>query len=163
MSQRMAKRLTKPDMSRKSIYDKDMKATLSNKPNSTDWLGRKKYGTKAFGGDKAYTHTPKFKTNEFTTGKEKTKLGTEKFSQAGKKPSYADQSFATKSSVFDKKSSRDANKTFGPGKDVYKTTPYRDALKSQEKNDRPKMVELEKGKSKPAYTEDQVRSLMGRQ
>jgi hypothetical protein len=159
MSQKMSRRLTKPDMNRKSIYDKDMQATFANK-GGTDWLGRKKYGANRFTGSKNYTNTSKFKAGEFTSGQDQASFGDQKFSETGKTPSYADHSFTTKKSGFGNQSAGDANKAFST--DTFKTFSNRAGLKSQEENDRPKIIELDKKGRAPAYSEDQVRSLMGR-
>lgn len=166
MSQKMAKRFTsKPDPNKRSIYDKDMKASLDAKKGGTAFLSRQKYGTKKYTGSKEFkSHTPDYKTKEFTSGKDKTHMGEKKFTQADKKPSYADQSFNTKKSWFGKRTAHDGSKTFHDSTDVFKTSANHAALKSQEKNKRPQIIELEnkKGDGQSAYSEEQVKKLIGR-
>ncbi|MDZ4288518.1 MAG: hypothetical protein U0984_11200 [Prosthecobacter sp.] len=162
MSQPMANRLTRPDLTKRSIYDKSMQASLNQKTNSGAWFGRQKAHTNMFSGTKTFGHTPDFKTSAFSGGSTKSHMGSQTFQQAGKVSSDADAIFATSGSRFAKRTSPDATKTFSGADDTFATTANKAALKSQEKNKRPTFIQLDDKSRSPAYSEDQVRKLMGR-
>lgn len=162
MSRSMSQRLTKPDMGRRSVYDKEMQASFSSRKNTGPWLGKQKYSAKSFGNNKKFTQTPNYKTAEFSGNKENSKLANQTFAQKDKAPSFADQTFSTTESRFDNTKARDATRTFSDANETFKTASNRDALKAQQKNTRPTIIQLEENEKKPAYTEEQVKRLIGR-
>ena len=64
---------------------------------------------------------------------------------------------------FGDRAARDADKAFTGADDAFKTSANRDALKSQEKNEGPEFIVLDQQKKGPAYSEAQVKRLLGRQ
>lgn len=162
MSQNMASRLTKPDFNKRSIYDKSMQATLNNKTDTGAWFGRQKHNAKMFTDTKAFSQTPEFKTSSYSRTFQKSHMGSQSFQQSDKVSRDASSTFSTSPSRFAEKTSRDAGKAFSGANDTFKTTSNRDALKSQQKNDVPEFIKLDEQNRKPAYTEDEVRKLMGR-
>jgi hypothetical protein len=162
MSQKMATRMSKPDLNRRSIYDKSMQAALNPKSDSGAWFGRQKHHSKTFSGTKTFTETPGYKTDTFSRAGEKSIMGTQKFGEAGKVPADADSTFATAESPMAGQTAREASQTFAGANDTFKTSSNRDALKSQRKNDRPTFIQIEEYSKSPAYSEEQVRKLLGR-
>lgn len=167
MSQRMSDRIASSrkrmqDQNDRSIYDKAMQSTITNGKDTGGWLGRKSYKSNPFSGSKGYTNTKDFKTGYFSGASSKSSMGRQSFAQAGKMSSVADDSFSTKQSSLGSQKAREDQQMFSGSDDVFKTGSARDALRSQQKNDRPKFVELEEQKRDPAYTEEQVRRLLGR-
>ena len=162
MSKRMAgsmKRMNDPND--RSRFDKDMQASLGGN-KSAGWLSRKKYGaTKNFNGVKSF-NTDSFKTKEFNGSDIQSRMGKQKFGEFDKTSSFANAEFRTGKSSFADKSLRDGSKSFSGANDVFKTRSNREATKSIGKNMGPMFIELDEKERRSAYTEDQVRSLMGR-
>ncbi|HYF36982.1 MAG TPA: hypothetical protein VD994_16915 [Prosthecobacter sp.] len=162
MSQRMEQRFRKPDMNRRSIYDKSMQASLNKSSDTGSWFGRQKHGTKDFASTKAFTQTPKFKTNGFARAASKSPMGSQGFAQAGKVSKDADTAFSTAASPFAGQTARESSQTFSGANDTFKTSANRDALKSQQKNEGPTFIVTDEHSKNPAYSEEQVRKLLGR-
>lgn len=168
MSQKMADRFAASrkrmgDSNDRSVYDKAMQSSIGKGKDTGGWLGKKSYKASQYGGNTAYTHTPGFKTSNYAAGDNKSNLQKQSFTQGDKKSSAANASFKTADSSLTDKAAREGRQTFSGEDEVFKTTSNRDALRSQEKNDRPKFIQLEEQSRKPAYSEDQVRRLLGRQ
>lgn len=167
MSQRMSDRFAASrkrmgDQNDRSPYDKAMQSSIGRGKGTGSWMGKKGYKASSFGGNKSYTNTPGFKTNHFADGDNKSGLEKQSFTQGDKKSAAGNDSFKTADSSFAQKSAREGKQTFSGENDVFKTSAVRDALRSQKKNDRPQFIELEEQRRNPAYTEDQVRRLLGR-
>jgi hypothetical protein len=163
MSQRMADRIRKPDMNKRSIYDTAMQSSITK--SKGDVGGRflnQKHHTKSFTGSKSYGRTPDFKTSEFGGAKERNRMAGQSFQGSRKQSRDANSNFDTHRSRLEGQTSRDAGKSFADNNRVFETRANRDALKSQQKNEGPRFIELEENHRKPAYTEDQVRKLLGR-
>ncbi|MES2735088.1 MAG: hypothetical protein V4672_02135 [Verrucomicrobiota bacterium] len=168
MSQRMSDRIASSrrrmqDQNDRSIYDKAMQSSITNGKDTGGWLGRKNYKSNQFSGSKAYTNTKDFKTGSFAGSSSQSSMGRQSFAQAGKKSSVADTTFKTDSSRFAGQKAREDSQMFSGSDDVFKTGSVRDALRSQQKNETPKFIELEEQKRDPAYSEAQVRRLLGRE
>lgn len=146
----------------RSRYEKAMQSSLGDKGGAS-WLSRKKAHTSDFAGLKEFK-AEEFKTQEFAGSGQQSQFASKAFGETGKTPSYADKAsgFAGRDSVFAGRQDRDAVKTSRDADAVFKTTPDREALKSQQKNKGPKIIVLPEQAKGPAYTEDQVRSLLGR-
>jgi len=113
-------------------------------------------------GSKGYTNTPGYKTSIFSGGDDRSRLGSQQFTNREKTPAYADQTFDADTSRFADKTAREGGQTYAGADSTFKTSANRAGQKSQEKNDRPKFIELEENSRRPAYSEDQVRKLLGR-
>lgn len=167
MSQRMSdriatsrKRMNNPND--RSVFDKSMQSSIGRGKNTGGWLGRKNYKSNNFSGTKSYTNTKGYKTTSFQGADSKNRLGSQSFAEKDKMSAAAQQSFQTSESRFASQSAREGSQTFDGADTLFKTSADRDALRSQKKNDRPKFIELEENKRDPAYTEEQVRRLLGR-
>lgn len=163
MSQRISNSMKRmQDPNDRSVYDKAMQSTITQGKDTGGWLGRQKYGAKSFTGSKNYTNTPKVKTPEFSGADTNTALAQKNFSGSDQVAAMADDTFDAKPSRLGSQTSREGSKTFREAGDMFKTRSNRAALKSQEKNDRPEFIQLEEMSKGPAYTEDEVRKLLGR-
>ena len=168
MSQRMADRFASSrrrmsDPNDRSVFDKAMQSSVTKGKGTGGWLGRKSYHSNQYSGTHAYTNAGSFKTSGYSRADDKSAMAKQGFAQSGKVSSAADDGFKTGNSAFADQSARESGQTFSGASDVFKTTANRDAKRSQEKNDRPKFIVPEENYRKPAYTEDQVRRLLGRQ
>lgn len=167
MSQRMSERIASSrkrmgDMNDRSVFDKSMRASVVKGKDTGGWLGRQKYKSNSFTGSKSYTNTKSFKAGTFSGSDNKSPMGQQGFAQAGKTAPVANSTFETTESRFADDAAREGSQTYADADSAFKTSANRDARRSQIKNDRPKFIELDEDKKKPAYTEDQVRRLLGR-
>jgi hypothetical protein len=144
----------------RSIFDKDRQASLGGN-RSAGWFSRQKYGARDYNGVKSYS-TDQFATREFSRAGESSRLSRQTFSGPDTASNFGDQAFATSQSAFGDRTSDDTLQEFRSAGDVFKTRPNSRALKSQKQNLGPRIIELEEQGTKPAYTENEVRRLMGR-
>jgi hypothetical protein len=146
----------------RSRYEKAMQSSLDDKGGAS-WLSRKKAHTTEFAGLKEFK-AQEFKTQEYVESDRDSQFSSKTFGESGRTPSYADRTsgFAGRDSSFVEKQDRDALKVSRDSGAVFKTAPDRQALKSQQKNKGPQIIVLPEQEKGPAYTEDQVRSLLGR-
>jgi hypothetical protein len=162
MSERMANRLTKPDLSRRSIYDKSMQASLGKTKGSASRFSQLKHDGKTYSGTKTFADTSAFKTTDYARRDDKSAMGRKGFAEAERSPAFADDSFATNESRMAGQTAREAGSTFKGSDRVFGTSDVRDAAASQRKNTQPSFIQLEDSGRTSAYTEDQVRKLLGR-
>lgn len=166
MSQKMEQRIASSrrrmeDPNDRSVFDKAMRSSVT-KGKKGSHFERKSYAANSYTGTKSYTNTGKFKTSKYSGSQSKSHMGSQAYAQGDKTSSVADDTFATRNSRFDNQESRAANKNFSGGEDVFKTSSQYHALKSQQKNDRPKFIEIHENSKKVAYSENQVRNMLGR-
>lgn len=147
----------------RSQFDKSATSMLSKgKQGSASWLGKKKAGgLQDFNGVKAF-RADDFKTQTFSEADDKNWMGKKALTERDKVPSFADTTFGTKNSPFASQTAREGSKMTRDADDVFKTSMNREATKSQQKNKGPRIIELPEQSKGSAYTEDEVRSLMGR-
>lgn len=145
----------------RSSFDKDRQATLGKK-GSAGWFSRQKHSARDYNGIKSFS-TDQFATREFSRASESSRLSRQSFSGADDVPSYGDRSFATSSSPFSDRASSADQQKFRDSGDVFKTRANSSALKSQRENRGPRIIELEEQGQKPAYSESEVRRLLGRE
>lgn len=167
MSQRMADRIASSrrrmnDPNDRSVFDKAMQASVTKGKATGGWLGRKNYQANPYSGTQSYTNTGTFKTSGYSGADDKSAMGKQGFAQSDKVSSSANDGFKTGSSAFADQSAREGNQTFSGAGDIFKTGANREARRSQEKNDRPQFIVPAENAQKPAYTEEQVRRLLGR-
>ncbi|WP_133793591.1 hypothetical protein [Prosthecobacter fusiformis] len=168
MSQRMSDRMAQSrkrmgDQNDRSVFDKAMQSSITKNKSSGGWMGKKNFKSGQYAGTKSYAGPTSYKTESFSGSKNKSSMASQGFAQAGKTADVADDAFETNTSRYASQSARESNQAFSGSDDVFKTGADRDALRSQRKNDRPKFIELEEHQRTPAYTEQQVRRLLGRQ
>ncbi len=147
----------------RSQYDKAATAMLSKgKEGSAGWLGRQKAGgVQDFNGVKSFKAT-EFKTQTFSEADNKNWMGKKALTERDKVPSFADTSFRTKNSSFANDSAREGGQVARDSDDVFKTSMNYVGTKSQKKNRGPLIIELPEQSKDPAYSEDQVKKLLGR-
>lgn len=168
MSQRMADRIASSrrrmnDPNDRSVFDKAMQASVAKGKDTGGWFGRKRYHSNQYAGTQSYTNTGSFKTSGYSRAEDKSAMAKQGFAQSDKVSSSADDGFKTENSEFADQSAREGGQTFSGASDIFKTRSNRDAKRSQDKNDRPKFIVPEENYRNPAYTEDQVRRLLGRE
>ncbi len=166
MSQKMSDRMNASrkrmgDPNDRSVFDKSMRSSIT-KGKSSGWMGKNNFKAGSYTGTNAYTNTKKFKAGSFSGADNKNGLGNKTFAQSGKASSAASESFKTGENRMAGQNAREGSQTFSDAGDVFKTRSNRDALRSQIKNDRPHFIELEENQRTPAYSEEQVRRLLGR-
>lgn len=162
MSKRIAnsmKRMNDPHD--RSHFDKTMQAALGGN-QSAGWLSKQKHFTSDFNGVKSFTGNTAFKTQDFSGSDLKSRLNDQGFNQRKKEPSFADHMFKTDQNPFARKMSGDDTRTFAGANDVFKTRANREGLKEQKKDNTPQFIELDPNEKRSAYTEDEVRQLLGR-
>lgn len=147
----------------RSQFDKSADAMLAKgKQGSAGWLGKKKAGgVQDFNGVKAF-RADDFKTQTFSDANDKNWMGKKALTERDKVPSFADTTFGTKDSSFGSRTAREGSKMSRDADDVFKTSMNREGTKSQQKNRGPLIIELPEQSKGSAYSEDQVRALMGR-
>jgi len=146
----------------RSPYEKAATSVLNQGKNgSAGWFGRQKHGAQDFNGVRAFK-ADEFKAKTFSDAGDKNWMGKQALGERDKVPAFADNMFGTKKSSFANDQARDASQTSRFGNAAYKTTMNREAAKSQEKNQGPLIIELPEQAEGSAYTEDQVKKLLGR-
>lgn len=167
MSQKMQDRIRTSrkrmmDPNDRSVYDKAMQASLVGQGKGTGRLGKTKYKTGSYLGTKSYGETGSFKTDKYDGANKDSGLAAQSYAPATKTAPDEKMKFAAGQSRFDGMNAREDSEVFSGAGDVFKTRANRDALRSQKKNDKPKFIQLEEHSRTPAYSEDQVRRLLGR-
>ena len=153
---------TSSDKNFRSQYEKSATSVLSQgKSGSAGWLGRQKHGAHDFNGVKSF-RADEFKTTTFSGADDKNWMGKLALSERDKVPAFADETFGTKKSAFANDQAREGSQKSRFGDDVFKTTMNREAAKSQKKNKGPTIIELPEQAEGSAYTEDEVKKLLGR-
>ncbi len=147
----------------RSQYDKSAASVLSQgKSGSAGWLGRQKSGgVQNFNGVKSFK-ADDFKTQTFSGADDKNWMGKKALTERDKVPSFADTSFGTKESSFANDSAREGKKVSRDADDVFKTSMNYVGTKSQKENRGPRIIVLPEQSQDPAYSEDQVKRLLGR-
>lgn len=162
MSKRIAnsmKRMNDPHD--RSHFDKSMQASFGGN-QSAGWLSKQKHSTGDFNGVKSFTGMPAYKTQDFSGSDLKSRLNDQGFKQREKEPAFADNIFKANQNPFAKKMSLDDTRSFSGANDVFKTKANREGLMEQKKDNTPQFIELDPKERKSAYTEDEVRQLLGR-
>lgn len=151
---RLAERLGKWDMNKKSSFEKELYATKSSKVIKTG-----PFRTTEFKGTKDFTGAgDSYRTKNFQQASKTSSVADKTFPDAKKDSSLGSSQFKTKQSSFDQKTSRDAGKKFTDTDKTYQTKDEREAAKALKKKSHPVMVDT----GKPSYTEDEVRGLLKR-
>ncbi len=151
---RLAERLGKWDMNKKSSFEKELYATKSSKVIKTG-----PFRTTEFKGTKGFTGAcDSYRTKDFQQSSKTSSVADKIFSDAKKDSNLAQSQFKTKESSFDQKTSRDAGKKFADTDKTYQTKDEREATKALKKKSHPVMVDT----GKPSYTEDEVRGLLNK-
>ena len=167
MSQKMSDRFSSSrrrmgDMNDRSVFDKSMQSGYVKGKDTAGWLGKKSYKANEYKGSKSFK-AKDYKAGEFSGAKNKSSMGNDDFAQAAKIADAADDSFKTADSRFSQKTARQGSQVFSGADDRYKTPENREATRSLKKDNRPKIIQLEEQSRTPAYSEEQVRRLLGRQ
>ncbi|GEP44060.1 hypothetical protein [Brevifollis gellanilyticus] len=147
----------------RSRYDKAARAVLTQgKDGSASWLSRQKHSAHDFNGVKTFNAGNQFQTKSFAGTNDKNWMGKKALSERDKVPAFADNQFNTKDSPLADNMAREGSQKSKLGDSVFKTTLNRMGTKSQEKTEKINIIELPQQSKNPAYTEDQVKKLLGR-
>lgn len=162
----MERRMLKPDMTKTHPFEKAFNtASVGDKGHMKSW-NRKGFhsndvaGMKDFGGG-----TRSFKAEEFSQAGKTSRWGS-KDSRYGSQANRMDgQSFDTKSNRYEGQMARQGTQVFQPSGDAYKTGEFQPAMKSL--NDNKRLVRetgssADSAPSANAYSEDEVKRLLGR-
>lgn len=135
----------------------DQKSYIGNKK-----VKGKKFRTGEFSGSDTFKGTSDFKAGEFAQSDKASRAGDQAFSQAGKSPRDATQTFNTDASRDASRSAPQSDKAFSQGDDIFSTRAVRDATKAQEKNVLPKIIKVETQGGETVYTEQDVKRMINR-
>ncbi|HCN28672.1 MAG TPA: hypothetical protein DIT64_07875 [Verrucomicrobiales bacterium] len=163
MEQRFAasrKRMADPND--RSRFDPGVQSTLARNKGSGSRITSQSYKPGAFKGSKSYSVTPGHKTTDYSGKDKRSGMSGQSFARRDQVASESDAAFAAGESRLASKTARQAGQTFRDAGDTFGTSANRDVLRSQEKNNRPVFIELEENRRNPAYSEEQVRRLLGR-
>lgn len=161
--------LAKPDRGVRSSFERQ-RQTTGQKSSIASFFQRKSVKGDSFTGSKAFHSGSDFKAGQFSQAGKKSSAGDDTFSRAGQRFGQADQSpaeagksFATSSSRFQNQTAAQEGDAFSDATDRFSTSPVRDALKSQQKNERPKIIpNPARQEGKTAYSEDEVKRMVNR-
>lgn len=161
--------LAKEDRSLRSSFERQ-RQTTGQKSSIASFFQRKSVKNGSFTGSKAFHSGRDFKAGQFTQSGKKSAAGDDAFSRAGQRFSQADQSpaeagksFSTSASRYQSQTATQEGDTFTDASDRFATSPVRDALKSQQKNERPKVTpNPARQEGKTAYSEDEVKRMVNR-
>lgn len=163
MEQRFAaSRKRMGDPKDRSRFDPGVQSSLARNKGSGSKMTAQKYKSSSFYGNKAYTQTPAYQAPAYTSASKTSSMGKQNFAASQQVASVADDAFAAAQSPLTDQAARQASQSFREGGQVFSTRANRDALRSQEKNERPQFIRLEEHERNPAYTEDQVRKMLNR-
>jgi hypothetical protein len=153
---RLAERLGKWDTTKRSSFEKQMKASGVDKDYKTA-----KFKEKEFSGNKVFNTGKKdgFKTKDFSQAEKQNRSAQQIFSGADDRNRMSDGAFKTQDSSFADKKSFSADKTSSMADDTFETRSDPVTRKALETSKRPYIEEF----GKPGYTEDEVRGILNKQ
>ena len=148
---------------KKKQYDTEFRSEFDQK----SYIGNKKvkgkkFRTGEFTGSDTYKGTSEFKAGEFAQSDKASRAGNQEFSQAGKSPRDATQTFNTGASRDASRNAPQSEKAFAQGDEVFSTRTVGDAAKAQEKNVLPKIIKVETQGGETVYTEQDVKRMLNR-
>ena len=150
------------DPNDRSRFDPGMQSTLARQRGNGKAMSGKNYKSSSFAGGKTYGHTPNYRAGTWTGADRDSSLAGQTYARGDAVATGADASFQAGSSRLGGQTARAGNDVFADAATHFRTHSNRDALRSQQKNERPEFIELEEQRRSPAYSEDQVRRLLGR-
>ncbi len=163
MQQRFAaarKRMNDPND--RSRYDPGVQSTLARQSGNGRAMSGKNYKAASFTGAKPYASTPSYRAEAWSGADRDSGLAGQAYARGDQVATGANDGFETPESALASQTARAGSQVFEGASSRFRTRADRDALRSQQKNERPEFIELEEQKRNPAYSEDQVRRLLGR-
>jgi hypothetical protein len=125
-------------------------------------MSGKSYKASSFNGGKAYARTPSYKADTWSGADRNSDLGKQAHAGADAVAAGINTDFKTSESALGSQTVRGGDQVFEGAAARFRTQADREALRSQEKNDRPEFIQLEEHRRNPAYSEEQVKRLLGR-
>lgn len=163
--------LTDPRKSsdKRSAFERQ-RETTGQKSSIASFFQRQSVKNHSFTGNKAFHSGDEFKAGQFSQSSKKSQAGDDTFSRSGQRfdqarqtPAEAGKTFATSASRYQNQSAAQEGDAFQDATDRFATSPVRDALKSQQKNERPKILpNPARQEGKTAYSEDDVKRMVNR-
>lgn len=167
MSQTMQQRFSAArermkDPNDRSRFDPGVQSTLARQSGNGKTLSGKHYKASSFDGGKPYSRTPSYRANSWSGADRDSGLKGQTYARGDAVAPGYDAAFRAGDSRLGSQTARAGNQVFGDATSGFRTHANRDALRSQQKNERPQFIELEEQRRNPAYSEEQVRRLLGR-
>lgn len=152
--------MQKPDPNVRSQFEKYIGGS-GNKAGAGNWYQKQMHHSKAFGGN-SYAGQKSFKAGQSWFGKSKATGMDMTYSMGGKQASMAGNAFKSGQSNFAGKEAREAGSAYGAGGDTFSTRPH--LPRSRSGALMPPIIENFEATStkNSAYSEDDVKSLLGR-
>lgn len=151
----------KPDANQRSQFEKYITGTKGTKGSAGNHFQKQMHHSKSFGGKNTYTGQKNFKTGQSWFGKSKAPGMDMTYALGDHQSSMGKNSFKAGSSRFGGMEARESGSSFG-GNQTFKTGSALTRARATGKA--PLIIENIEAKStkKSAYSEDEVRSLLGR-
>lgn len=167
MSQTMQQRFSAArkrmnDPNDRSRFDPGVQSTLARQSGNGRAMSGKNYKASSFAGGKPYARTPSYRAETWSGADRNSGLAGQSYARGDAVASGTNTPFRAGDSRLGGQTARAGNEVFGDAATRFRTHANRDALRSQEKNERPEFIEPEEQRRNPAYSEDQVRRLLGR-
>lgn len=152
--------MQKPDEKVRSQFEKYIGGT-GTKAGAGNWYQKQMHNSKNFGSG-SYAGQKSFKAGQSWFGKSKAPGMDMTYSMGGRQSSMAGNAFKSGQSNFAGKEAREGGSAFSAGGDVFGTRPHLPYSRSGSKI--PQIIENVEATStkKSAYSEDDVKSLLGR-
>jgi hypothetical protein len=146
-------------------FDKSFNTAAAGDRGAMKLLGSKTYHSSDYSGLKSFSGTKDYHTNEFSQSGKKSRWGSQTSRYETQANSMSGKTFSTKKSQFDGQAAHDSSKSFHGSSQTFKTGDFQPAAKSIEDNKRPMIEQAKPGeaaRNANAYSEDEVRKLLGR-
>ena len=156
-------RINRQQKSMTSMYDKDFNTSSAGDRGGMKWFQKKGFHTDEFSGQKSYAGVKDYKTKGFSQAGKTSRYGSQD-SHLGKMDNrMGSSSYATKDSRYSSMSASQGDQSFQGSDRTFKTGEFQPAKKSINDNKRIFIDSSgEPEKSADAYSESQVRRLLGR-
>ncbi len=160
--QTFSKRIQSADPNKVSPYQKAFNTESAGGTGMSKLFGRKEVRGSELGGVKAFK-TGSFKTGGFNMGRQKSSFSDDKANLGVGDSRFGRQTVQGRRSSFDRMTASEGDDTFSRGDAQVRARSYMPGMKSLQQNKRP-MIHAEPGmqQEKVAYTEDDIKKLLGR-
>lgn len=151
------------DMSKRSSYEKYMSDPKLNKSSAGSFFQKQTHHSKSFSGTDSYSGQKQFKTGQSIFGKSKAKGLDMTYVLGDKRAGGTKNSFKTATSRFGSQQAHESKSMFGKDDNAFKTGSA--LTRRQSTGKAPHIIENYNdrgGGKKSAYSEDEVRKLLGR-
>lgn len=160
MSEGMAARILSRDMNKRSSFESAM---VSQNSGMGSYMEKQGYKSKTYQRTHDFTQPKDLKQKDFSRANQSNPLGSKRFDQTGKAKGFTRDNFATNSARESAQVASQQGQLYHAANEKFRTRNVSDAAKSQAENNRPVIIKPDGPEpSAPAYTEDQIRSLINR-